>query len=134
MRSPRFWQSRGRRSCMSISLNCLLENVAMIDGDPGLGKSLLSIQLAAFYSRGFPLPDQEGKPTLPTGGPQHVILITSEDSPEHTIKPRLLQAGGDPAYVHILNGWTDPTADDPTEIQAFTLKDVPILEQALEQY
>jgi hypothetical protein len=75
-----------------------------------------------------------GKPTLPTGGPQHVILITSEDSPEHTIKPRLLQAGGDPHYVHILNGWIDPSADDPTEIQAFTIEHIPILEQALERY
>jgi hypothetical protein len=75
-----------------------------------------------------------GTVTLPTGGPQHVILITSEDSPEHTIKPRLLQAGGDPAYVHILSGWTDPQATDPTAVQAFTLHHVPILEQAMQQY
>jgi len=108
--------------------------IAMIDGDPGLGKSLLTLQLAASLSRGFPLPDQAGKPTLPTGGPQHVILITSEDSPEHTIKPRLLQAGGDPSKVHILNGWTDPTASDPTEIQGFDLQHIPILEQALERF
>jgi archaellum biogenesis ATPase FlaH len=108
--------------------------IAMLDGDPGLGKSLLTLQLAASLSRGYPLPDQEGRPTLPTGSPQHVILITSEDSPEHTIKPRLLQAGGDPSRVHILNGWTDPTADDPTEVQGFDLQHLPILEEALERY
>lgn len=108
--------------------------LAMLDGDPGLGKSWVSIQLAACLSRGFPLPDQQGCPTLPTGGAQHVLLITAEDSPEHTIKPRLLQADGDPAYVHILNGWTDPAAKDPTELQAFTLAHVPILEEALRRY
>jgi hypothetical protein len=108
--------------------------IAMMDGDPGLGKSWLAIQLAACLSKGYPLPDQCGRPTLPTGGPQHVILITAEDSPEHTIKPRLMQADGDPDLVHILNGWTDPSAKDPTELQAFTLEHVPILEDALRQY
>src|SRR6266568_8092682 len=54
-------------------------NLCMLVGDPGVGKSLLMTQLAASLSRGYPLPDQQGQPTLPTGGPHVTLLLCTED-------------------------------------------------------
>ena len=41
-----------------------LGTLCMRDGDPGIGKSLLMLQLAANISRGLPFPDQSGMPTV----------------------------------------------------------------------
>jgi hypothetical protein len=90
--------------------------LTMLDGDPGTGKSLFMTQVAARLSRGHPLPDQQGKPTLAMGGPQATLILSSEDGLEDTLKPRLDQAGADTGKVHALTGWLD--ADD--EEQAFT--------------
>jgi AAA domain len=61
--------------------------LCMLDGDPGIGKSLLTIQIAARLSRADPLPDQQGKPTLHYGGPQTTLLLSTEDGLADTIKP-----------------------------------------------
>jgi RecA/RadA recombinase len=53
-------------------------------GEPGLGKSLLSLELVARLSRG----DLSG-----TAG--NSLLLTAEDSREHTVIPRLQAAGAD---------------------------------------
>jgi len=74
-----------------------LGKITILDGDPGLGKSLLAIDIAARVSTGLPMPD--GTPTKPGG----VILIAPEDGAEDTIKPRLEAARGDPSRVILLN-------------------------------
>lgn len=102
--------------------------IAMIDGDPGLGKSLLTLQLAANLSRGNPMPDQQGKPTLPLGAPASTLLLTAEDGLEDTIRPRLDAAGADASKVHVLTGWID--SDDNERF--FTLEHLDVLKQALE--
>jgi RecA-family ATPase len=61
-----------------------LAGLTVLAGEPGLGKSLLSILLAARLSRGH-LDVREG-PTL---------FLTAEDSREHTVVPRLMAAGAD---------------------------------------
>ena len=61
----------------------------MLDGDPGIGKSLLMTQLAANLSRGNPLPDQDGRPTLPTGEAHTTVMLSTEDGLSDTLKPRL---------------------------------------------
>ena len=43
-----------------------LGTICILDGDPGIGKSLLMLQLAANISKGLPFPDQTGKPTIGT--------------------------------------------------------------------
>src|ERR1700693_6560041 len=65
--------------------------------DPGMGKSLIAINIAACVSAGHPMPDG----TLGIQG--GVILIAPEDSAEDTIKPRLEAAGGDLTQVLLLN-------------------------------
>src|SRR5581483_7235669 len=71
--------------------------LTILDGDPGMGKSLLSIALAASVSTGHPMPD--GTPVTQGG----VILIAPEDDASDTLKPRLAAAGGNPSHVLLLN-------------------------------
>ena len=74
-----------------------LGKITILDGDPGMGKSLIAINIAACVSAGHPMPDG----TLGIQG--GVILIAPEDSAEDTIKPRLEAAGGDLTQVLLLN-------------------------------
>ncbi len=74
-----------------------LGKITLLDGDPGMGKSLLALNLAARVSSGRPMPD--GTPGQQGG----VILIAPEDGAADTLKPRLQAAGGDPSHVLLLN-------------------------------
>src|SRR5712692_4151220 len=74
-----------------------LGKITMLDGDPGLGKSLLALNVAARVSTGQSMPD--GTP----GKQGSVVLIAPEDGVGDTIKPRLEAAGGDPSQVFPLN-------------------------------
>jgi hypothetical protein len=58
--------------------------LVVLDGDPGVGKSTLTIDLAARFSRG----ELAGRPLT-------TILINGEDTHEHTVRPRLGRAGAD---------------------------------------
>lgn len=58
--------------------------LTMIEGDPGLGKSWLTMALASYISRGKPLPYQID----PEEGP--VLIMSAEDGLADTIKPRLI--------------------------------------------
>lgn len=58
--------------------------LTMIEGDPGLGKSWLTMALASFISRGKALPYQVN----PEKGP--VLILSAEDGIADTIKPRLI--------------------------------------------
>jgi AAA domain len=103
--------------------------LCMLDGDPGIGKTLLMTRLAASLSRGEPLPDQQGKPELETGGPHATLVLSTEDGLADTLKPRLEAAGADCTKIHVLTGWKDLDEQDRT----FTLDDLPILEEAVRQ-
>ncbi|MDO8879987.1 MAG: AAA family ATPase [Coriobacteriia bacterium] len=64
--------------------------VSVIDGDPGLGKSTLTLDLAARVSCGLPMPDDRVRI-----GPAGVVLLSAEDDIADTIRPRLDAAGAD---------------------------------------
>jgi hypothetical protein len=66
-----------------------LGKITVIDGDPGLGKSVLTLNLAARISTGEPMPD--GTPGI-SGG---VVILSAEDGWGDTIRPRLEAAGAD---------------------------------------
>ena len=57
--------------------------ITIIEGDPGLGKSWLTMKLAADLSAGRALPGNEVKE------PRKVLLLSAEDGLSDTIKPRL---------------------------------------------
>src|SRR5258708_40244636 len=61
-----------------------------LDGDPGLGKSLLTLDLAARITTGRPMPD--GTP----GVKGSVVLIAPEDPATDPIKPRVEPPAGSP--------------------------------------
>jgi hypothetical protein len=70
-----------------------LQKFTILDGDPGLGKSTLLLDIAARVSRGDAMPD--GSPGV-SGG---VLLLTNEDGLADTVKPRLRVAGADFARI-----------------------------------
>ncbi len=72
-----------------------LGKVTLIEGDPGLGKSWLTMYIASCVSTGDPLPGQDK--TL--HGP--VLLLSAEDDPNITMRPRLDALAGDPSQVFI---------------------------------
>lgn len=74
-----------------------LGKITILDGDPGMGKSLLALNIAACVTTGRHMPD--GTPGRQGG----VILIAPEDGAEDTIKPRMEAAGGDSSQVLLLN-------------------------------
>jgi hypothetical protein len=80
--------------------------LTILDGDPGLGKTALTLDLAARVSRGLPLPD-DPEPPWPAA---HVLLVNAEDGAADTLRPRLDAAGADCTRCH-----------------AFPLDQVPIL-------
>jgi len=67
-------------------------------GDPGLGKSQGTLDMAARLSRGSNFPD--GSP----GMFGDTIILTSEDDPGDTIRPRLDALDADLSRIHILQG------------------------------
>lgn len=70
-----------------------LGKLHLVDGDPGLGKSTLTLDLAARISNGDTWPD--GTP----GEKGSVLLVNCEDSLGDTIKPRLIAAQADDTRV-----------------------------------
>src|SRR5215831_13080294 len=74
-----------------------LGKLAMLDGDPGLGKSLVALDLCARLSTGRPMPD--GSPGL---GPGNALVLNAEDGPEDTTRPRLEALGADLERVFVL--------------------------------
>jgi hypothetical protein len=74
-----------------------------IAGEPGTGKSQLSIAIAAAVTTGGDWPCGEGQ--APIG---NVIILSAEDGAADTIVPRLLGAGADPNRVHIVSAVRNP--------------------------
>jgi len=67
-----------------------LGKLNLLVGDPGLGKSFITCDLAARVSTGAAWPDG-----APNDGPGGVLLLNAEDGPADTIKPRLRVAHAD---------------------------------------
>jgi hypothetical protein len=74
-----------------------LGKLALLDGDPGLGKSLVALDWCARLSRGQPFPD--GGQGV---GPGCAIVLNGEDGGEDTVKPRLAALDADLDRVFIL--------------------------------
>lgn len=68
-------------------------------GDPGAGKSTVSLAIATAVTLGAPLPGDPGP-----RDPADVLVVSAEDSPRHTIRPRLDAMGADVSRVHEVGG------------------------------
>lgn len=76
--------------------------ITIMQGDPGEGKTMLSLTLAALLSRGLPLPGQEAQP------PMSIIFQTAEDGLADTVKPRLERAGADCSRIIVIDDSDTP--------------------------
>ncbi|MBI4506293.1 MAG: AAA family ATPase [Chloroflexi bacterium] len=99
-----------------------LGKLTILDGDPGLGKSLLTLDLAARVSAGRPMPDG----TYGLGAPGGVVLLSAEDDLADTIRPRLDAAGADCSRIGAL---TAVCADDKERFA--TLGDIAVIREAI---
>lgn len=72
---------------------------AVLDGDPGLGKSTMTLDLAARLTTASPMPDGFRPPD-----PVNVVLLNAEDGVADTMRPRLEAAGADLERVVVLDG------------------------------
>ena len=94
-----------------------LRKVTIVDGDPGLGKSTLLLDLASRGSIGGLAPTGE-----PLGDAFTTIYVTVEDDAEDTILPRIQKAGGDPSRFHLLRKLSLPAQIDRLEATAIRLR------------
>jgi AAA domain-containing protein len=97
--------------------------LTLVDGDPGLGKSALTVDCTARVSVGRRWPD--GAP-CEVGG---VLICTGEDDLADTIRPRLDAAGGDPQKVLALS----TVIEDGAERFISIPEDISIIERGIEQ-
>jgi len=99
--------------------------LVILDGDPGVGKSTLAVDIAARVSTGRGWPDGG---TCPTGA---VLILSAEDGLADTIRPRLDAAAGDPTRVHALTEIRYVGEDGQLRARPPTLSDVDELEEAI---
>jgi KaiC/GvpD/RAD55 family RecA-like ATPase len=92
----------------------------MIEGDPGQGKSNLTLDIAARLTRG------QSVLGSPAREPMTVLLVTYEDGLADTIRPRIDALGGDASRVFVFRGVavaedderTPTFPEDTTRVQA----------------
>lgn len=120
--------------------------LSLLCGDPGLGKSHLTMDIAARVSKGWNWPDlhdeteTRGKtrqtPHDVRGEPGRVIIFSAEDDVADTIRPRLERAGANLARIHCLESVR--TVDSKTgrrRAAAFSLAEhVPLLAKTIRQF
>jgi hypothetical protein len=82
-----------------------LGRLTLVAGEPGIGKSLVAVDLAARVSRGAAWPDHPERPQKPAGA----IIFSLEDDLRDTILPRLNRAGADLNRTFACEGvWNHP--------------------------
>jgi RecA-family ATPase len=99
--------------------------ITLVVGRPGEGKSFLTTYMAGRVSTGSPWPDGT---ECPKGS---VILISAEDDPGDTIRPRLDAHHADAGRVHLLSTIRRVRADGERHDVMFTLADSEEMESAL---
>lgn len=86
--------------------------VTLLIGDPGLGKSFVSLDIAAHVSTGMPWPDREGEER----DPGSIILLNAEDGLADTVRPRLEWAKANVTRIHAVRGVYQPEHKDETDL------------------
>jgi hypothetical protein len=102
--------------------------LTMLSGDPGLGKSMVSLYIAACVTRGDPMHgDREA------AKPGGVVLLAGEDSAQHTLRPRLDALSADCRRINIIPAVEERTKNDEYERQPIDLLyHIPAVRTAIE--
>jgi putative DNA primase/helicase len=101
-----------------------LGKLSLFCGDPGLGKSFVTCDLAARVSRGGAWPN--GEATQPAGS---VLILACEDDVEDTIRPRLDDAAADVSRIHVIDSVCVRNKERGFALDA----DMPLLKQEVER-
>ena len=87
--------------------------VTLLEGDPGLGKSWITMAIAKAVSTGEPLP---GSPAMPK---QKVLIGSAEDLPEYSIAPRLKALGADLELIYLMPSIVSLSTDGLQVVEDF---------------
>lgn len=98
--------------------------LTMLDGDPGVLKSTLALDVAARLSRNECMPDGSRSET---DGPLGTVLLTAEDGLADTVRPRLDAAGAIAKRVVVLESLSKEEGDCLP-----TVRDLPAIEEAIQ--
>ncbi|MEQ8847991.1 AAA family ATPase [Botrimarina sp.] len=101
-------------------------SVTLLVGQPGVGKSFVTCDLAACVSAGREFAD--GNPCRQGS----VVLVSAEDDPAHTIRPRLEAHGAALEHIHLLSGVTETRTNGSQGELPYTLANVDALTATLE--
>lgn len=97
--------------------------VTLLAGNPGLGKSWATLDLAARLTVGGETPDR-----LHLKEQGAVVLLTAEDGLADTVRPRIDAQAGDASMVHVLEAIVDP---DGQERLPSLVEDIAMIEQVV---
>lgn len=103
--------------------------LTLIDGDPGLGKSTVTLDLAARVTTGAAMPCDPNGYRRP---PASVVLLTAEDHLAATVRPRLDVADADVRRVHAITAM--PRRGDPDAPATLAPEDVSRLESVIVEF
>ncbi|MEM4406874.1 MAG: AAA family ATPase [Candidatus Methanomethylicaceae archaeon] len=92
--------------------------ITFLDGDPGKGKSLIIIDIAARVTSGRPMPDNS---TPDLKGRDGVVFIVYEDDLEDTVRPRVDAAGGDSQKIKVIDKVYDNRGARPPNLSDLNL-------------
>jgi len=111
-----------------------LGKLAILEGDPSIGKTFLALKLTAAISQGWSLPTVNAQGELEIGErgePQNVLYLSAEDGLGDTLKPRLIRAGADDSRVFAVTGKRHPGGKIEVPI---TLQDIAELDRTMSEY
>jgi RecA-family ATPase len=85
--------------------------ITVFDGDPGLGKSTITLDITGRVTTGSPMPD-DYQPTTP----MRVVLLSAEDGVADTLVPRLLAVGANRELVTLIDHVNDEQGPRPVDL------------------
>jgi hypothetical protein len=97
--------------------------LTLIEGDPGVAKSWLTLALATALTTAGALPDDQGSRSA-----GDVLLLSAEDGLADTVRPRLDALGADVTRVHVLQSVADRSG---REREPSLISDLGAIEQTL---
>jgi putative DNA primase/helicase len=99
-------------------------------GDPDEGKSLITLYVAARVSRGERLYDN-----IEDTDPAEVLILSAEDDPESTLRPRLEASGADLSKIYLFESvaLTDGQGKTTAERIAQLDSDISMIEKVLDE-
>ncbi|HTZ57830.1 MAG TPA: AAA family ATPase [Acidobacteriaceae bacterium] len=101
--------------------------LSVLSGDPGSGKTWIALAIAAALSRGREPASFSG---IETAGPCNCLYASTGNGAAELLRPRFAALDGDPDRLFLLRG---ALATGSTQSAALSLRDLPMLEDALER-